>query len=120
MSRRRPTGVTIVAIIVLLNGLLTTIGAIVGLTAGEHVASSVVSLILGILTILVGAGLLTGSRLSRLLTTIVLVLSLAGAIFGMGAVGFGAWAVFWPLVSALLSLVGLVLLYSKQANAYFR
>ncbi len=52
MARQRPTGVTIVAIIVLLNGLLTTIGAIVGLTGGEHVASSVVSLILGTLLLI--------------------------------------------------------------------
>ena len=113
-------GVTIIAIIVLLNGLLTTIGAIIGLTGAEQPAASIVSLIIGILTLVVGAGLLGGSRLSRLLTSIVLVLALAGAIFNMGATGFETWAVVWPILSAVLAIAALVLLYSKQSNAYFR
>src|SRR5690606_10651455 len=99
MTSERPGGGTVSAIIVLLNGLLTTIGAIIGLVNEAEPASSIVSLIIGILTLVVGAGLLGGSRLSRLLTTIVLVLALAGAIFNMGATGFETWAIVWPILS---------------------
>ncbi|HWL60168.1 MAG TPA: hypothetical protein VNQ48_04700 [Microbacteriaceae bacterium] len=116
---RRPTGVTIVAVIVLVNGLLTTIGAIIGLTGGGDTASSIVSLILGILTLLVAAGLFSRSPVARVLTTIVLALSLAGAIFGLGVTA-GTSAMVWPIISGALSLIGIVLLYTRQANAYFR
>jgi len=119
MAGRRPAGVTIVAIIVLLNGVLTTIGAIVGLTAGGDAVSSIVSLVLGILTLLVAVGLFSRSQLARVLTTIVLALSLAGAIFGLGVTA-GTGAMAWPIISGLLSLVGIALLYTKQANSYFR
>ncbi len=119
MTGRRPTGVTFVAIIVLLNGVLTTIGAIIGLTGGGDTVSSIVSLVLGILTLLVAAGLFGRSQLARVLTTIVLALSLAGAIFALGVTA-GTSAMAWPIISGLLSLVGIALLYTRQANAYFR
>ena len=102
MATQRPTGVTIVAIVVLVSGLLSITGAIISLTTGGHVVSAIVSLALGILT------------------TIVLVLQLAGAIFSLGATGFGTISVIWPIIAGLLALVGIALLYTKQANAYFR
>ena len=119
MARSRPIGVTIVAIIVLVNGVLTTIGAIVSLTSGQTV-SGIIGLIIGILTLLVGLGLFSRSQIARILTTIVLILGLASAIFAIGSVGFGSINVIWPIISGLLSIIGIVLLYNKQANAYFR
>jgi len=120
MARTRPTGVTVVAIIVLIDGALTTLGAILGLMTGGHTASLIVSLILGILTMLVSAGLFARSQIARVITTIVLALSLVGAIYSMGAAGFGSMAVIWPLITALLSLAAIALLYTRQANAFFR
>jgi hypothetical protein len=119
MARSRPIGVTVVAIIVLVNGALSTIGSIIALTSGQTV-SGIIGLILGILTLLVALGLFSRSQIARILTTIVLVLNLASAIFSIGAVGFGNVNVIWPIISAVLSIVGVVLLYNKQANSYFR
>ena len=119
MAGNRPVGVTVVAIIVLVNGVLSTISSIIALSNGQT-ASGIVGLIIGILTILVGLGLFSRSQIARILTTIVLVLSLASAIFSIGAVGFGNINVIWPIISGVLAIVGIVLLYSKQANAYFR
>ena len=120
MATQRPTGVTIVAIVVLVSGLLSITGAIISLTTGGHVVSAIVSLALGILTLAVALGLFSHSRVARILTTIVLVLQLAGAIFSLCATGFGTISVIWPIISGVLSLVGIALLYTKQANAYFR
>lgn len=120
MARNRPTGVTVVAIIVLVNGVISTLGAILTLMSGGPAASTIVALILGVLTLLVAAGLFMGSQIARILTTIVLVLQVASAIFSIGSIGFTSGTVAWPIISGVLSLVGLVLLYTKQANAYFR
>jgi len=120
MARNRPTGVTVVAIIVLVSGVIGTIGSILRLLSGEPIFAPIVALILGVLTLLVAAGLFMGSQIARILTTIVLVLQIASAIFSVGSIGFTSGAVAWPIISGLLSLAGLVLLYTKQANAYFR
>lgn len=119
MARSRPVGVTIVAVIVLINGALSTIGAIISLFAGAN-PGNIIALILGILTLVVGAGLFARSQIARILTAIVLVLQVASAIFLIGSTGFGTIAVIWPIISGVLSVIGLILLFSKQANAYFR
>ncbi len=118
-ARTRPMGVTIVAIIVLVSGVIGTIGAVISIASGTIVAGTI-SLILGILTLLVGAGLFARSQIARILTTIVLVLQLAYSIFTLGSTGFATAAVVWPLLSGVLAIVGIVLLFTKQANAYFR
>ncbi len=119
MAGNRPMGVTIVAIIVLVSGAISTIGAIISLASGSTV-SGIISLIIGILTLVVAAGLFARSQIARILTAIVLVLNLASAIFSIGSTGFGTFAVAWPLISGILALVALILLFSKQANNYFR
>ncbi len=119
MAGNRPVGVTVVAIIVLVSGVIGTIGAIISLASGSLV-SGIISLVLGILTLIVSAGLFARSQIARILTTIVLVLQLASAIFSVGSIGFGSISVVWPIISGVLSIAGIVLLFSKQANAYFR
>jgi len=120
MARTRPTGVTVVAIIVLISGVVGTIGALLRLISSGPTFDSIAGLIIGIVTLLVSAGLIMGSQIARLLTTIVLVLQIASAIFSTGSIGFGDWTVAWPLISGVLALAALILLYTKQANAYFR
>ncbi|MCS5716973.1 hypothetical protein N1027_02380 [Herbiconiux sp. CPCC 205763] len=120
----RPGGVTLVAVIVWIQGLLTLIGGIIaligafapGAVGGAFLAVAIISIIIGIITIAVGFGLLRGSSGARILTTIVLLISLATAIFSMFATNS-----FWSqLVSALLAVIGLILLYTRRANEYFR
>ena len=121
---QRPGGVTLVAVIVWIQGLLTLIGGIIaligafapGVVGGAFLAVAIISIIIGIITIAVGFGLLRGSNGARILTTIVLVISLATAIFSMFSTNS-----FWSqLVSALLAVIGLILLYTQRANDYFR
>ncbi|MFB2599670.1 hypothetical protein ACEXQE_17920 [Herbiconiux sp. P17] len=120
----RPGGVTLVAVIVWIQGLLTLIGGIIaligafapGAAGGAFLAVAIISIIIGIITIAVGFGLLRGSNGARILTTVVLVISLATAIFSMFATNS-----FWSqVVSALLAVIGLILLYTQRANEYFR
>jgi hypothetical protein len=120
MARTRPTGVTVVAIIVLISGVIGTVGSLLQLLSGGPSFHSIAGLIIGILTLGVSAGLFMGSQIARILTTIVLVLQLASSIFSIGAIGFANFEVAWPLVSGVLALAGIILLYTKQANAYFR
>jgi len=121
---KRPGGVTLVAVIVWIQGFLSALGGALlmigantpnGNLAGFSVVG-LVSLILGIVTIIVGVGLLRGSSTARVLTTIVLVLSIASAVYAMVTTG----NVATQIISALLAVIGLILLYTKAASDYFR
>ncbi|HXH34266.1 MAG TPA: hypothetical protein VNJ54_07615 [Plantibacter sp.] len=121
---KRPGGVTLVAVIVWIQGFLSAFGGfllMVGANTPNGTMSGfnfigLISLVLGIVTIIVGVGLLRGSSTARVLTTLVLVLSIASAIYAMIATG----NVATQIISALLAVIGLILLYTKAASDYFR
>ena len=118
----RPAGVTLIAVIVWINGLLSIIGGIVGLVTGGSAAlvAAIVSIIIGVLTIAVGVGLLRGSRVARVIATIFLVLSLASAIYSI-VVGVAApGSIIVPIISGVLALVALIMLWSSRASSFFR
>ena len=118
----RPAGVTLIAVIVWINGLLSIIGGIVALIAAGSAAfvPAIVSIIIGVLTLAVGVGLLRGSRVARVIATIFLVLSLASAIYsavvGISALG----SIIVPIVSGALALIALILLWTSRASSFFR
>lgn len=121
---KRPGGVTLVAVIVWIQGFLSAFGGFLlmvrantpnGTMSGFNLIG-LISLVLGIVTIIVGVGLLRGSSTARVLTTLVLVLSIASAIYAMIATG----NVATQIISALLAVIGLILLYTKAASDYFR
>ncbi|MBF4571176.1 hypothetical protein ITJ64_01450 [Herbiconiux sp. VKM Ac-1786] len=126
---KRPGGVTLVAVIVWISGALQLIGGVIGLitasttaqvngvSAGSFTTGAIVSIVLGIITIVVGAALLRGSQLARVLTTIVLALNLASAVYTLVAVPSTLWQ---GVINAALALLGIILLYTRSANAYFR
>lgn len=121
---KRPGGVTLVAVIVWIQGFLSALGGfflMVGANTPNGTMSGfnligLISLVLGIVTIIVGVGLLRGSSTARVLTTLVLVLSIASAIYAMITTG----NVATQIISALLAVIGLILLYTKAASDYFR
>jgi hypothetical protein len=86
-------------------------------SAGTFTATAVVAIVLGVITIIVGAALLRGSQIARVLTTIVLALNLASAIYLLVAVPTSLWQ---GLINGILALLGIILLYTRSANAYFR
>ncbi|WP_291052821.1 hypothetical protein [Herbiconiux sp.] len=128
---KRPGGVTLVAVIVWISGALQVIGGVIGLitasttaevngvpaSVGTLTATAIVAIVLGVITIVVGAALLRGSQIARVLTTIVLALNLASAVYLLIAVPTSVWQ---GLLNGLLALLGIILLYTRSANAYFR
>ncbi len=123
MAGPRPGGVTLVAVIAWINGVLGVITGILLLTGGSAAEAPAVTtaawvtIVIGIITILVGVGLLRGSNLARIVATVVFVLNLANAIWTMFAVPGQLWV---AIINALLAIIGLVLLYSARANEFFR
>jgi len=125
MAGRRPGGVTLVAVLVIINGILQIVGGVLALAglaavgAGGGAVVAVIPLVLGILTLLVGISLLRGGQIARGLTTVVLAIDLAYAIFGLFQAA-GTSAMWSPIVSGALALIGIILLWTKRASAFFR
>ncbi len=113
---RRPFGVTLVAILAWLNGVWQILVGIFSiLPGGTSIWAGPFIILFGILTILVSFGLFSARNWARILTAILFVLNLLGAL----ALLFGGQ--FWQGVGgAILPVIGLILLFSPKANAFFR
>jgi hypothetical protein len=115
MSGDRPFGVTLVAVIAWISGALQVLSGIFALFALRPLIGSV-SIVIGIVTILVSIGLFGGRSGARVIVTIVFLLNIAAAIwiaFSQPDQMVGA------LLGAVLPLIGMILLYTSRANAYF-
>ena len=116
MAGRRPFGVTLVAIIAWLTGALQIIAGVLLLIGGE-ITFGIVAMLIGFVTILVSLGLFGGSNGARILTAVVFVLNIAGSVYLM----IPEPAQLWSAVgSAVLPLIGLLLLFTARANSFFR
>lgn len=131
---RRPVGITVLAVLIVISGLLhllTSIVVIMGSQSSEFVDTNypdsgtgtvlwigIFGVVLALAYLVVARGLLRGNRVARGLATVVTVLSLASAIFGLilnaGNLRWGS------LGSAILAGFILYLLYSPKASAFFR
>jgi hypothetical protein len=121
MAGSRPGGVTLIAVLAWISGAVNIIAGILlliaGLMAPDALWYGLIQLALGIITIAVSFGLLRGSSTARALVTAVFVLDLISAVF----VVFFQQAVIWSgIVSGILVLIGLVLLWTRPANEFFR
>lgn len=115
MAGERPGGVTLVAVIAWISGALQIIGAVIELFTGMGVVAWV-TLAIGILTIAVSLGLFRGNNVARIIMTVVFVLNIAGAIWQLFS-GFSVWS---AVIGGALAVIGLILLYTPRANAFFR
>lgn len=115
----RPLGVTIVAIIAWLSGFLQIIGSIFAIVAGLFITWPAIigwiSLIIGVVTLLVGVGLWRGNPTARTIAAIVFVVTIVLELLSAFA-GESLWS---AIGGALLPIIGLILLYTRQARAYF-
>lgn len=113
MADQRPGGVTLVAVIAWINGLFTIISGIF------HIFSWAgwVSIALGILTIAVSLGLFRGSNVARIILAIVFVINIVVAISASATGALSLWA---AIGGSILPLIGLILLFTPKANAFFR
>lgn len=127
---RRPGGVTLVAVLTWISGVLDIIGG-VGLLflqqdasfvqefggSGALTTTAIVGILIGIIVVAVANGLLRGNSGSRLVITVVQLISIGTAVFtAISAPSLLAS----ELVGALLAAVVLLLLWSRSANAFFR
>lgn len=116
MSQTRPFGVTLVAIIAWITGLIQIISGVVAIFA-DSLAVGATTIAIGVITILVSLGLFRGSNGARIVVTIVFLINIAASIyFTVGMQGS-----IWTAIGAtIFPVIGLILLYTSRANAYFR
>lgn len=133
LPTRRPGLVTLLLILVVIEGLFSIfVGLVlvftrdsVTVTGDVQASSSSVALWLGILLVVIGVvyllvarGLANGNNFSRLLVAAVTVISIAGSVWVLFAHPGGAR---WSTVgSILLGVIVLAILYSPKASAFFR
>ena len=119
MAGPRPGGVTLIAVLTWINGLIGIVAGISALVSGAG-AAGWIALILGVVTLAVGVGLLRGNNLARVLATIVFVLNIINTIL-VFIPGVQPGANVWTAIgTGVLSLIGLGLLYTSRANEFFR
>ena len=116
MAGRRPFGVTLVAIIAWLTGALQNIAGVLLMIGGE-ITLGIVAMLIGFVTILVSLGLFGGSNGARILTAAVFVVNIAGSVYLMITEPAQLWS---AVGSAVLPLIGLLLLFTSRANSFFR
>lgn len=118
----RPAGVTLVAVLAwisgalnILSGTLVLVGAI---PAGPHsVTVAGVAIAVGIIVLLVSIGLFRGSQVARVFTAISFAANLGGALWLMLTHPANLVS---PVISAFTALIGLILLFTRGANEFFR
>lgn len=120
----RPGGVTLVAIIGIVSGVLLLGVALVVFSSSpaDSIAGlAVIKLIFGAADIIVAIFLLRGSNLARVLLTISFgysVLSSAITVFVIQSAGGTETA--GAITSIILALIGIALLWTANANKYFQ
>jgi hypothetical protein len=119
MAGTRPGGVTLVAVLAWISGAVNIVaGALLifaAIMAPDALWYGLVQLLLGIITIVVSIGLLRGRPNARIVVTVVL--SLISAVF---VIFFQQAQVWSGIVSGVAVLIGLVLLWTRRANEFFR
>lgn len=126
----RPGGVTLVAVLTWISGLLdiisgslllfqTSVSATVEQFGGasQLIASALLTILIGVVIIVVAIGLLRGNNASRVVITVFQMLSIIGSVFLAIAYPAGAIAEYFSIAVAAIVLI---LLWTGRANAYFR
>ena len=129
-SMRRPGGVTLVAVIAWISGLLDVIGGTLLLFqtsvsatveqfggSSQLIASALLEILIGVVVIVVAIGLLRGNNASRIVITIFQILSIVGSVFLAIAYPAGAIGEYFSIAVAAIVLL---LLWTRSATAYFR
>lgn len=118
-SGNRPVGVTLLAIIAWVSGFIQITGSIIVIIAGVLVSPLAIlgwiSLVIGIITLAVGVGLWQGNPTARTVAAIVFTITIAVEVLGM----FWGESLWSALSGSILSIIGLILLYTRAAREWF-
>lgn len=125
---KRPSGVTLVSVFVVISGVLYVIlGLVAGIaatgtsnepTGGQATAliPGIAILVLGLVELAVARGIFRGSNGARVIVAIVNALTIVAGFFA--AVGLGS-QVGTSIGPVIIAIIVLVLLYSRSANEFF-
>jgi hypothetical protein len=111
----RPFGVTLVGIILIIDGILALIAAVVALLGigdgfTSAIAAAIVAGVIGLIYLAVAKGIFDGNNGSRLIVAIVTIINIIVGIFNFMNGG---------LIQILVGIIVLILLYSAKAKAFF-
>ena len=128
---RRPGSVTLVVVLTIISGILTLLGGLfllllggaatldrLNVSGGAVLFFGILYLILGIITIIVGIGLRNGSRLARMLVTILMVIDIISAITSPGWFQTSQ-TVTSSIIAIIVSVIVLALLWNRRASEFF-
>jgi hypothetical protein len=129
-SVARPVGVTVVAVLAWISGLLDIIGGTLLLFqtsvastveqfggASQLIASALLEILIGVVVIVVAIGLLRGNAASRVVITIFQILSIIASVFFAIAYPAGAIGEYFSIAIAAIVLL---LLWTGRASTFFR
>lgn len=117
----RPMGVTLVGVIIVIDGLLGVLLGVLGLfnlndAVGAGIWGVIVSMVIGIIYLLVAKGIFDGNRISRLIVAILTVINLLKGISYLFA---GREIIVNGLIDIIVALIVLYLLYGGKARVFF-
>lgn len=132
-TTKRPLGVTLVAALLLISGALSLVGGIFGLIgasaipsaeiAGETLDSSALTvlsvgiIVIAVLNLVFAFAILRGSRVARMIVTILQVLTVAGGIGALFTPGAHVWQ---GIVNLMMPVLIVALLWmGDQTKAFF-
>lgn len=135
--KKRPTGVTIIAILIIIGGILLLLAGIGGVAVGSLFISQIIGLgfvIIGAIILAVGIGYLVVSygllKGKRWAWTITVVLLFIGTVINVVSIIFGSFAINMDISSFLtvnsgniagiiISVIILYYLYRPHVKSYF-
>ena len=127
MPVKRPGSITFVAVLAYINGILNIVGGVIILFTRESmvkegdsgtmagiITSAILAIVLGIVILIVARGLLSGSKVSRGLVAIVMIINIVNGVLLLFTLQF-----FSGILEILWAIVMLALLFTARANAFF-
>ncbi len=130
-TRERPGTVTAVVVLTYLAGVFDVIaGGVIwalagndtlqeaaGQSRGSLTTAAIVSIVIGLITIGVGAMLAGGSPVARMLVTILMVIRIGVAVFVLVVVGLSGAAE--AIIAMVISVTIIALLWNARASTWF-
>lgn len=86
--------------------------------SGGLIAAAIGSIVVGLITAVLGGGLLRGSNVARLIVTVLQVLSIIGSLF-LAVAYIGDASVIGEWLGLAVSVVLVILLWTPKASRYF-
>lgn len=114
---QRPFGVTLIMILIVINGILTVISGVISalmLRDDINIVYSLILIILGLIYLAVAGALGRGNRAARMLIAVVTVLMLI-----VGILGLFSGNLVTAIVQIAISVIILLVLFSRKAGAFF-